>query len=195
MKSAFNYSRPLVVAGPSGVGKGTLLQMLQDEFPKFRFAASHTSRAPRPGEIDKVHYNFVTREEFQEKINQGNFFIEHTEYNGNFYGIARQTVKDIMDSGDVCIMDLDINGCQNVKKSEFNPYLVFIEPPEPKFEILKQRLQGRATETPEVVEKRIKRAKDELEWKDQHPDFYDFVLVNDDKNQAYLRLKQNLNIM
>lgn len=124
--------RPLVVCGPSGVGKGTIISKFMEYslhsnvLPKFGFSVSHTTRQPRPGEVDGVHYNFVTRDFFQEKINLGDFFIEHAEVHGNMYGTSFQAIFDVTKVSDgrsdipdgverQCLLDIDVEGVKSIK--------------------------------------------------------------------------------
>lgn len=122
--------KPVVFCGPSGAGKGTMIEMLMKEFPneQFGFSVSHTTRGPREGEVDGVHYNFTTVEKMKEDIAAGKF-IEHAEVHGRFYGSSVAAVESVQSSGKVCILDIDVQGVKNVKKSSLDPYYVFIAPP------------------------------------------------------------------
>jgi len=183
--------RPVVIAGPSGVGKGTLIAMLLKEYPKFKLSVSHTTRKPRPGEEHGVHYNYVTKEEFEQGIKDGKF-IEYNNYNGNFYGTSTDAVKTIQKNGKICVLDVDINGCKSLKKTDLNCRYVFISPgDENPMAILESRLRGRATDDEVAIQRRLERAKEEMTYKDI-PGFFDFVIVNDDKDKAYVKLKDYL---
>ena len=141
--------RPLVVVGPSGSGKGTLVAKLIDEYPaNFRFSVSHTTRNPRPGEINGVSYHFTNREVMQQQINEGKF-LEHAEVHGNMYGTALESVQKVAESGQICIIEIDIQGAESVRKAGLASHYMFVQPPSN--EILEKRLRGRGTEDEEQV--------------------------------------------
>jgi len=179
--------RPIVVAGPSGVGKGTLVDKLLKEFPeKFAFSVSHTTRAPRKGEENGVHYWFVSREEFEGLVTKG-AFIESNEYNGNLYGTSHSSLQHVIDKGKTCLFDIDINGVISFKTAKFEqaPRYLFISPPgEQPLAVLEQRLRGRGSENEESLQRRLKQAKFELRFRDI-PQFFDRVIVNDNLDKAY----------
>lgn len=178
--------RPLVVSGPSGSGKSTLLARLFAEFPEtFGFSVSHTTRAPRAGEENGKQYHFIARSDFQKMIDDGSF-IEHAEFSGNLYGTSVEAVKKVADEGKVAVLDVDMQGVKSVKKTDLNARSVFIRPPT--LEVLEQRLRGRNTETEEAVMARLEIAKGELAFADE-PGSHDFVIVNDDLEEAYKKLK------
>mmetsp|Transcript_45825 Transcript_45825/g.74774 ORF Transcript_45825/g.74774 Transcript_45825/m.74774 type:complete len:317 (-) Transcript_45825:129-1079(-) len=177
-------SRPIVLAGPSGVGKGTLIQRLMEEYPlKFGFSISHTTRNPRPGEKNGVQYHFVTKEEF-EKLKPD--MIEWAAVHNNMYGTSTQAVRDVISQGKVCILDIDVQGAEAVKRTNLNPFLIFIKPPS--LEILEKRLRGRGTETEEAIQNRLKNAQKELDASTK-PGLFEKILVNDDLEVAYKELK------
>eukprot|EP00695_Tsukubamonas_globosa_P003880 TRINITY_DN895_c0_g1_i1.p1 TRINITY_DN895_c0_g1~~TRINITY_DN895_c0_g1_i1.p1 ORF type:complete len:254 (+),score=86.27 TRINITY_DN895_c0_g1_i1:164-925(+) len=180
--------RPIVICGPSGVGKGTIITKLQEEFPdKFGFSVSHTTRGPRPGEEDGIHYNFTTKEKIEEEIAQGKF-IEHAHVHGNVYGSSFEAVERVSNAGKVCILDIDVQGMMSVKRSKkLNPVYVFVKPPSP--EDLEQRLRGRGTETEDKVLMRLANAKEELKYADV-PGLFDHVIVNDDLTAAVAAVKK-----
>ncbi|XP_067687792.1 uncharacterized protein [Haliotis asinina] len=180
--------RPIVISGPSGSGKSTLLNMLFEEFPNsFSFSVSHTTRNPRPGEVNGKAYHFVTREVF-DKLVDDNGFLEWAQFSGNCYGTSKKSVDDISKSGKICILDVEINGVQNIKKSDLQARYIFIRPPS--LEVLEQRLRDRGTETPESLKKRMDTAKEALDYADGNN--YDEVIVNDVKEEAYSKLKATL---
>ncbi|KAF7726675.1 guanylate kinase [Apophysomyces ossiformis] len=179
-------SKIFVISGPSGSGKSTLLKRLFAEFPDtFGFSVSHTTRSPRPGEIDGKDYHFVTKEKMTEEVAAGKF-IESATFSGNMYGTSIKAVEDVVASGKVCMLDIDMQGVQSVKKTELKPRYVFIQPPS--FEVLEQRLRSRGTETEEAVKARLEASKNELEYA-QLPGSYDRVIVNDDLEKAYEALR------
>ena len=182
-------ARPLVVVGPSGVGKGTLIAMLQREFPdKFGFSVSHTTRSPRPGEVHGTHYNFVDKSTMERDIENGKF-LEYAHVHQNIYGTSFAAVKTVTKSGRICLLDIDVQGAELVKKSDLNAAYVFIAPPS--MEELERRLRGRGTESEDAVLKRLENARNEMAKKDVEG-FFDAVIVNDDVEDAYSKLKEAL---
>jgi len=182
---------PTVIVGPSGVGKGTLLGKLKEEFGSFAVAVSHTTRAPRPGETDGISYNFVTREEFKTMIENGGF-IEHAEFGGNMYGTSVKAVEDVAKDGKICLLEIDVQGAESIKTLGMEARFVFITTSGDTLSILTDRLQNRGSESKEQVAKRLSAAKRELKFLDDNPEFFDFVLENDDLEEAYKRLLSKL---
>ncbi|KAF6761449.1 guanylate kinase [Ephemerocybe angulata] len=182
-----DFLRPLVLSGPSGVGKSTLLQRLFKDFPdKFGFSVSHTTRAPRPGETHGQHYFFVSQDKFKDLLAQ-NAFIEHAEFSGNFYGTSFETVRNVQDQGRRCILDIEAQGVRQIKNTDLNPVYCFISPPS--LSSLRTRLQGRGTETEASVQKRLNMALKEIDFAKQ-PNVHDLVIVNDDLDRAYELFKK-----
>ncbi|KAJ5929152.1 Guanylate kinase [Penicillium verhagenii] len=179
-------SKIVVISGPSGVGKGTLIQKLFDEHPNtFAFTVSHTTRGPRPGEIDGKNYFFVKRPEFTDLIAQG-AFVEHATFGGNQYGTSQQTISDQIAKGRIVLLDIEMHG---VKQMKANPSIdaryIFISPPN--FEALAKRLRGRGTEQDEAIQKRLAQAKAELDY--AHSGAHDRIIVNDDLEVACKELE------
>lgn len=186
--------RPIVLCGPSGVGKSTLIRRLFDEYPnRFGFSVSHTTRAMRPGEKDGVSYHFVTRDEFERRVRAGEF-LEHAEFGGNLYGTTAQAVQDVsrQGAGRRAILDIDAQGVRLIKANHasLNPVFVFVAPPT--FSTLQERLQCRATDAPEAIERRLHMALQELAFARQ-PHSFDCVIVNDDLDRAYQLLRKIVN--
>ncbi|KIJ61971.1 hypothetical protein HYDPIDRAFT_95307 [Hydnomerulius pinastri MD-312] len=180
-------NRPLVVFGPSGVGKGTLLKRLFAEFPdSFGFSVSHTTRAPRPGEADGREYHFVTPEKFKSLLSD-DAFIEHAQFSGNFYGTSIQAVRAVRSTGRRCILDIDAQGVRQIKKTDLDPIYLFISPPN--MTTLRSRLRGRGTDTEEAIQKRLSIALSELQYA-QEPGTYHYVVVNEDLEKAYTLFKK-----
>ncbi|KAD5317553.1 hypothetical protein E3N88_17499 [Mikania micrantha] len=186
-----NVERPLVISGPSGVGKGTLINMLMKEFPSmFGFSVSHTTRAPREKEQNGVHYHFIKRDVMEEDIRSGKF-LEFASVHGNLYGTSIESVDVVSDAGKRCILDIDVQGARSVRASSLEAIFIFVCPPS--FEELEKRLRARGTETEEQIQKRLRNAKAELE-QGNSPDLFDHILVNSDLEACYKRLKDILGI-
>lgn len=180
---------PVVIAGPSGVGKGTLINMLLEKFPSaFGFSVSHTTRAPRPGEVDGVHYNFVSKEDFEDAVERGDF-VEFAKVHTNYYGTSFQAIDKIRSAGKICILDIDVQGVQTVKKSKLDAKFVFVAPPS--MADLEARLRGRNTETAEKIKLRLENAVAELAYSKVEGAF-DLILVNDEINAAFTRMVRQL---
>ncbi|XP_037025516.1 guanylate kinase isoform X1 [Bradysia coprophila] len=178
--------RPLVICGPSGSGKSTLLKQLFKELPEtFGFSVSHTTRKPRPGEENGVHYHFVSIEEMQAAIERGDF-LEHATFSGNMYGTSKQSVRNVQNMGKVCVLDIEIEGVKQIRNSDLNPILVFIYPPS--LQELENRLRNRKTETEESLQKRLKTAKTEMEY-GKVPGNFHIVIHNYELTMAYQALR------
>eukprot|EP00560_Eucampia_antarctica_P008418 CAMPEP_0197826194 /NCGR_PEP_ID=MMETSP1437-20131217/3180_1 /TAXON_ID=49252 ORGANISM="Eucampia antarctica, Strain CCMP1452" /NCGR_SAMPLE_ID=MMETSP1437 /ASSEMBLY_ACC=CAM_ASM_001096 /LENGTH=270 /DNA_ID=CAMNT_0043426523 /DNA_START=137 /DNA_END=949 /DNA_ORIENTATION=- len=188
--------KPLVVCGPSGVGKGTIISnfMKKDDGAKFfGFTVSHTTRQPRPGEINGVHYHFVPYDEMRQAI-ENNEFLEHADVHGNLYGTSFQSISHVQEQlGRNCLLDIDVQGVQNVKNHKLmvengdiqqprlEPKYIFIAPPS--IEILSERLVRRNTEDKESLIKRTKNAAAEMDFGLKDGNF-DCVIVNDNLDIA-----------
>ncbi|KAL5363055.1 guanylate kinase [Aspergillus floccosus] len=184
--SAVQKYRPIVVSGPSGTGKSTLLKRLFAEFPdKFGFSVSHTTRAPRPGEEHGREYYFTNKDDFLALVSQGGF-IEHAVFGSNHYGTSVTAVKEVADKDRICILDIEMEGVKQVKRTDLNARFVFLAPPS--LEELEKRLRGRGTETEDSLQKRLGQAKNELEFS-KEPGAHDKIIVNDDLDKAYQELR------
>lgn len=168
--------RFIVVSGPSGVGKGTICNKIIDKLGA-EYSVSYTTREPRMGEIDGVNYNFISREEFLKKIDEGDF-LEYNIYNGNYYGTGKSKILDKLDKGINVILEIDVNGGRNVKKIYPDALLIYIAPPS--MEELKRRLIDRGTEDMNKINNRLKIAEDEM----REIGNYDYVVINDDLERA-----------
>ena len=160
----------IVVSGPAGSGKGTVNSQLIAT-GDFVFSVSATTRAPRPGEVNGVNYHFIDKEEFQRRIDE-NGFLEYTTYCDNFYGTPLKEALAVLDSGKNLILEIECDGAKNVKKIFPEAVLIMLIPPT--FAIQEERLRGRATETEEVILKRLEKAKREIE----QIDAYDYIVYN-----------------
>ena len=161
----------VVISGPAGTGKGTVVTELQKS-GNVCVSVSATTRSPRAGEVDGRQYHFLTREAFLQMIEE-NGFLEYAEYVGNFYGSPKKQAEEWMQEGKDFILDIEVQCCQQFKKNYPSCISIFILPPSE--EVLEQRLRGRGTETEEVIQKRLARAKEEMPLSKE----YDYVVVND----------------
>ena len=166
----------VVFTGPSGSGKGTILkECLQD--PSLYLSISNTTRSPRPGEVDGVHYHFITHEDFEKKIQEGGM-LEYANYCGNSYGTPRDRVWEQLEAGRDVVLEIEVQGAMQVRKNCPEAVLVFVVPPTP--QVLRQRLIGRGTEDMETVEKRLARSLEEIGMLSQ----FDYLVVNDQLEDA-----------
>lgn len=162
----------IVVSGFSGAGKGTLMKQLVHTYHNYALSVSMTTRNPRPGEEEGKDYFFVSRETFEEKISQDGL-IEYASYCDNYYGTPRDYVEKQLEKGKDVILEIEIQGALKVKRKFPTALLMFVMPPGAAE--LKKRLEGRGTESCEIIQKRLKRAKEEAEGIEQ----YDFIVIND----------------
>ena len=166
----------IVVSGPSGVGKGTILERVIPMVNGW-LSVSATSRSPREGEVDGVNYYFISKNEFEDKIKKGEI-LEYNCYNGNYYGTLKDSVLNKINDGVDVFLEIEVNGAHNIKRMFPDATLIYIAPPS--IDELKKRLIHRGTESIEVINQRIEIAKKEI----KEIDFYDYVVVNDDLEKA-----------
>ncbi|MDX2084277.1 MAG: guanylate kinase [Candidatus Melainabacteria bacterium] len=174
--------RLYVLSGPSGVGKGTLCQLLLPQRPALKLSISTTSRTMRPGEVDGTHYDFVDRPTFMQQVAQG-AFIEWAEYNGNCYGTPFHTVEQALSQGFDLLLEIEVQGALQVRERLADRCCLIMVVP-PTFETLAQRLRTRATETDEVIQRRLSISQHEL----TQTDAFDHVVVNDRLEDALNQL-------
>lgn len=167
----------LVVSGPSGAGKGTLVERLMKARPGCVFSISSTTRPQRPGEQDGVQYEFVSRQEFERRRSAG-MFLEWAEVHGQYYATPARFVDEHVLAGRIVVLDVDVQGGASIRRARPEAVTVFVYPPS--FEVLRRRLEARNTDHPEVVERRLKNAPEEMA---QHRE-YDYLVVNDDLESA-----------
>ncbi len=172
-----------VLSGPSGAGKGTLREHALNDIPNLKYSISCTTRHPRDGETDGVEYRFITREKFKEGISQ-NLFLEYAHVHEDFYGTLKQDVVNELNAGKNVLLEIDIQGALQVKAKMPEALLVFVDVPS--VEELERRLRNRHTESEESLRVRLKNAIIEREQKDK----YDYVIVNDDLENACKELRE-----
>lgn len=171
-----------VITGPSGAGKGTVLKQVIQSLEGLYFSVSATTRKPREGEVDGVHYHFLTKERFEELIEKDRF-LEYARYAENYYGTPLDPVEEHLEQGHDVILEIELQGALQVKRRLPKAVLVFIAPPS--FEELENRLRGRGTETEEVIRKRLAIARQECANMDE----FRFIVVNDKVEDAADRLR------
>lgn len=172
-------SKIIIFSAPSGSGKSTIINYLMQQGLNLHFSVSATSRPPRGAEQNGVEYYFLTPEDFKQRIAQGEFLEYEEVYNDRFYGTLKSQVDAQLAKGENVVCDVDVLGGQNIKKHYGQRALsIFIQPPS--IEVLRQRLEGRGTDSPEVINDRIARAEFELSFADK----FDHAVVNDDLQQA-----------
>ena len=171
-----------VITGPSGVGKGTLISRLLDRVPELELSVSATTREPRDGEEDGRDYHFLTPDEFDQRVEAGDF-LEHATYSGNRYGTLRQEVERRLSEGRSVVLEIEVQGARQVRVAMPEAVLIFIAPPDPA--ALRQRLEGRGTDSQEAIERRLRTAEIELEAQAE----FAHVIVNDDVQKAAAELE------
>ena len=171
----------IVISGPSGVGKGTICSRLIDKLNAW-YSVSVTTRNPREGEVNGINYFFITKEEFEKKISDGEF-LEYNYYNDNYYGTSKEIVLEKINEGVNVFLEIDVNGAHNIKKIFPNALLIYIAPPS--MEELEKRLTNRGTESADKIKQRLKIAENEL----KEVGFYDYVVINNDLDSATLEVK------
>ncbi|MCH2106607.1 MAG: guanylate kinase [Planctomycetes bacterium] len=179
--------RMVLISGPSGCGKSTIIQRLVSD-ERVEFSVSATTRPMRSGEVAGVDYHFLSTEEFRTKVEEG-AFIEYAEVYGNLYGTLRAPMEAAIEAGRVFLVEIDVQGALQLRALEEPGVYVFIAPPS--FDELKRRLEGRGTESPEVLERRLKKAEDEYRERVK----YDHVVINDDLDRAVEQVKALAGLM
>jgi guanylate kinase len=166
-----------VITGPSGVGKGTLISRLRERVPDLALSVSATTRGPRPGEEDGREYHFLDAAEFERRISSGDF-LEHAEYSGNRYGTLRSEVDKQLAAGRSVALEIEVQGARQVRETMPEAVLIFIAPPTP--EVLRERLEGRGTDSGEAIQRRLEVAREELAARDE----FAHQVVNDEIEHA-----------
>ncbi len=181
-----NLGQLIIITAPSGAGKTTLIKKILEK-GDYQFSVSYTTRESRVGEIDGIDYHFITKEDFLNKVNQGDFFAEWATVHTNMYGTAKQESYDLIKTGKSVIFDVDYQGAINLKKVFKEALSVFILPPS--LQTLKQRLIDRKTNTEDVINLRVNNAKKEVQYINE----FDFLIINDDLNIAFKQLEEIIN--
>lgn len=171
----------LVISGPSGVGKGTVLKEVLKNRDDIKYSISCTTRKPREGEVNGQHYFFLEKDEFMKGVENNNF-LEWAEFSGNCYGTSREFVQKMLDDGYNVILEIETQGAMQVKEKMPDCTMIFIAPPS--VEELERRLRGRNTETEDAIQRRLGIVKTELERSEK----YDYIVVNDEVDKAALKI-------
>jgi len=182
MESSQATSRLVLLTGPSGVGKGTLVSRLQERHPNLWLSVSATTRAPRAGEQDGVHYFFKTRQDFDALVRSGGL-LEWAEFANHCYGTPRGPVEERLGAGIPVLLEIELEGARQVRKSFPEALQIFLAPPS--FEELERRIRGRATESMDAIQRRLDRARTEMEALSE----FDAVVVNDNLETALSELE------
>jgi guanylate kinase len=176
-------AKVFVITGPSGVGKGTLIEKLLERIPELELSVSATTREPRPGEEDGRDYHFLSESEFERRVGAGDF-LEHATYSGHRYGTLREVVESRLAEGRSVVLEIEVQGARQVRAAMPEAVLIFIAPPDPS--ALRRRLEGRGTDSAEAIERRLRTAELELEAQVEFP----HVIVNDDVQKAASELER-----
>jgi guanylate kinase len=177
--------RLIILTGPSGVGKGTLMQALLKRHPELYYSVSVTTRSPRPGETDGKNYYFISRSKFEQLIAQGEF-LEWAEFAGNYYGTPREAVLNQVQSGKLVVLEIELEGARQIRASFPAALSIFILPPS--LNELEQRIRGRAQDSEEAIARRLRRAQEEIQAVDE----FDVKIVNDDLEKALNAIEATL---
>ena len=178
----------LVLSGPSGAGKSSLINKISEDIGEYYFSISTTTRSIREGEKEGVHYHYVTKEEFEKDIEESNF-LEYAEVHGNYYGTSLKPVREALSAGKLVIFDIDVQG-NAIVKNRLGEIMTSVFVTTPSISILKERLESRATDSQDVIDKRISMAKREV----QRISEYDYLIINDNLDEAAQKLKTIVNI-
>ncbi|MBQ4564760.1 MAG: guanylate kinase [Oscillospiraceae bacterium] len=174
--------RVIIISGPSGVGKGTVVKRIMAADPELCFSVSATTRAIRPGEVDGVSYYFISRERFEEMIQKGEF-LEHASYAGNYYGTPEPAVNAALAQGKSVVLEIEVQGALQVMRRRPDAVSIFIAPPS--FEELHRRLAGRGDTDPESMARRLREAKGECELAKE----YNYTVINDSLEEAVQKVQ------
>ena len=176
-EECLHLGRLIVLTGPSGVGKGTLMRSLLQRHPELYYSVSVTTRSPRPGEIDGKNYYFLSRNQFEQLVAEGEF-LEWAEFAGNYYGTLREAVLNQINSGKLVVLEIELEGARQIRASFPSAFSIFILPPS--FDELEKRIRDRAQDSEEAIARRLLRAQVEIQAVDE----FDIQIVNDDFETA-----------
>ena len=171
-----------VISGPSGAGKSVLIRRILDDLPAIRFSVSSTTRGPRPGETEGIDYHFISREQFQADIEAARF-LEHAQYSGNLYGTHRHEIEEAERLGQDLLLDIEVQGARQLQEKGVEAVYIFVAPPS--FAELERRLRSRNTEDEVAIQRRLRQSVEDV----SHVHRYQFVIVNDNLEEAYSRLR------
>jgi guanylate kinase len=177
--------RLIVLTGPSGVGKGTLLQALLKRHPEVYYSVSATTRSPRTGEINGKNYYFISRTKFEQLVSQGEF-LEWAEFAGNYYGTPREAVLNQVQSGKLVVLEIELKGARQIRASFPGALSIFVLPPSVKE--LERRIRGRAQDSDEAIAVRLRQAEEEIQAAGE----FDVQIVNDDLENALHDIESTL---
>lgn len=175
-------SNLFVISGPSGAGKSVLIRRILEDLPAIRFSVSSTTRAPRPGEIEGIDYHFISREQFQADID-GDRFLEHAQFSANSYGTNRHEIEEAERRGQDLLLDIEVQGARQLQEKAIEAVTIFVTPPS--FAELERRLRSRNTEDEVAIQRRLRQAVEDVSQVHR----YQFVIVNDNLEEAYSRLR------
>jgi guanylate kinase len=175
--------KPIVITGPSGVGKGTIVRSLLQRHPELCLSISTTTRNPRPGEVEGVDYYFTSRDVFEEAI-AGSEFLEWAQYAGNYYGTPKTKVKELLEQGKLVILEIELLGARAIAETFPDARRIFILPPS--LAQLEARLKKRGKDSETAIKERLARAKEEIAAKDE----FEIQIVNDNLAQAIAEIEQ-----
>ncbi len=184
-KESPSPGRLIVLTGPSGVGKGTLMQALLKRHPELYYSVSVTTRSPRPGEINGENYYFISRTKFEQLVSQGEF-LEWAEFAGNYYGTPREAVLNQVRSGNLVVLEIELKGARQIRTSFPSALSIFILPPS--LNELESRIRGRAQDSEEAIARRLRRAQEEIQAAEE----FDVQIVNDDLETALKAIEATL---
>jgi guanylate kinase len=176
-KNCQSHGRLIILTGPSGVGKGTLMRSLLQRHPELYYSVSATTRSPRPGEVDGKQYHFIDRSKFEQLVARGEF-LEWAEFAGNYYGTPKQAVINQINSGKSVVLEIELDGARQIRNSFEDAYSIFILPPS--LTELEKRIRGRGQDPEDAIARRLHRAQEEIDAADE----FDLKIVNDDFEAA-----------
>lgn len=182
-KESPSLGKLIVLTGPSGVGKGTLMNEILQRYPELHYSVSATTRSPRPGEINGKNYYFISRNQFEELVTQGEF-LEWAEFAGNCYGTLREAVLNHVQSGKLVVLEIELEGARQIRHNFPNSLSIFILPPS--FAELEGRIRKRGQDSEEAITRRLQRAQEEIAAANE----FDLQIINDDFEKALNEIEQ-----